>query len=89
MLNSRTIWLVAIFSLFDSIPQSFETPLYFYQKNTFAFSDVEIGYLTAVAGLGGLLASGLYQFLCRQFPMQWLLVLGTLGTSIEIAGYLF
>jgi hypothetical protein len=89
MLNSRTIWLVAIFSLIASIPQSFGTPLYFYQKNTLAFSDVEIGYLTAVAGFGGLLASGLYQFLCRQFPMQLLLVLGTLGTSIGIASYLF
>jgi hypothetical protein len=61
MLNSRAIWLVAIFSLISSIPHSFGTPLYFYQKNALAFSDVEIGYLTAVAGLGGLLASGLYQ----------------------------
>jgi BT1 family len=89
MLTSRTIWLVAIFSLIASIPQSFGTPLYFYQKNTLAFSDVEIGYLTAVTGLGGLLGSALYQFLCRQFPMQWLLVLGTLGSSMGIAGYLF
>jgi Na+/melibiose symporter-like transporter len=89
MLNSRTIWLVAIFSLIVSIPQSFGTPLYFYQKNTLAFTDVEIGYLTAVAGLGGLLGSGLYQFLCRHFPMQWLLILGTLGSSMGIAGYLF
>jgi Na+/melibiose symporter-like transporter len=89
MLNSRTIWLVAIFSLIASIPQSFGTPLYFYQKNILAFSDVEIGYLTAVAGLGGLLGSALYQFLCRQFPMQWLLLLGTLGSSMGIAGYLF
>ncbi len=89
MLNSRGIWLVAIFSLVSSIPHSFGTPLYFYQKNALAFSDVEIGYLTAVAGLGGLLASGLYQFLCRQFPMQWLLVLGTMGPSIGIVAYLF
>jgi len=89
MLNSRGIWLVAIFSLVSSIPHSFGTPLYFYQKNALAFSDVQIGYLTAAAGLGGLLASGLYQFLCRQFPMQWLLVLGTMGPSIGIVAYLF
>ena len=80
MLNSRTVWLIAIFSLIVSIPQSFGTPLYFYQKNSLAFTDVEIGYLAAVAGLGGLLGSSLYQFLCRQFPMQWLLVLGALGS---------
>jgi hypothetical protein len=55
MVNSRAIWLVAIFSLISSIPHSFGTPLYFYQKNALAFSDVEIGYLTAFAGLGGLL----------------------------------
>ena len=89
MLNSRGIWLVAIFSLVSSVPHSFGTPLYFYQKNTLAFSDVEIGYLTAVGGLGGLLASGLYPFLCRQFPMQRLLVLGTIGPSIGLLGYLF
>jgi len=88
MVNSRAIWLVAIFSLISSIPHSFGTPLYFYQKNALAFSDVEIGYLTAVAGLGGLLGSGLYQFLCRQFSMQWLLILGTLGSSMGIASYL-
>ena len=82
MLNSRADMVGCNFSLIASIPQSFGTPLYFYQKNTLAFSDVEIGYLTAVAGLGGLLGSGLYQFLCRQFPMRWLLVLGTLGSSV-------
>jgi BT1 family protein len=89
MLVSRTIWLVAIFSLISSFPHSFGTPLYFYQKNALALSDVQIGYLTAVAGLGGLLGAGLYQFLCRQFSIQWLLVLGTLGSSIGIASYLF
>ena len=89
MLNSRAIWLVAIFALISSIPHSFGTPLYFYQKNALAFSDVEIGYITALAGLGGLAASGLYQFLCRQFPMQWLLILGTLGSCLGIAAYLF
>ena len=38
MFNSRAMWLVAIFLLVSSIPQSFKTPLYFYQKNTLAFS---------------------------------------------------
>jgi len=67
MLNSRVIWLVAIFSLISRIPHSFGTPLYFYQKNALAFSDVEIGYLTAVAGLGGLLGSGLYSSCADNF----------------------
>ena len=89
MLNSRAMWLVAIFLLVSSIPQSFKTPLYFYQKNTLAFSDVEIGYLTAVGGVGGLLATVFYQFLCRKLPMQGLIVLGTLGSSIGTVGYLF
>jgi Na+/melibiose symporter-like transporter len=89
MLNSRSMWLVASFLFVSSIPQSFGTPLYFYQKNALALSDVEIGYLTAIAGVGGLLASVFYQFLCRKLPMQMLLVLGTLGPSIGIVGYLF
>jgi Na+/melibiose symporter-like transporter len=89
MLNSRPIWLVASFLFVCSIPQSFGTPLYFYQKNALALSDVEIGYLTAIAGVGGLLASVFYQFLCRKLPMQMLLVLGTLGPAIGIVGYLF
>ena len=87
--NSRTMLLVAVFSLVFNIPQSFETPLYFYQKNGLALSDVQIGYLTAVGGIGGLLASVLYQFLCRKLPLQGLLVLGMLGSSTGIAAYLF
>ena len=55
-LNSRTMWLVAIFLLVSNIPQSFETPLYFYQKNALTLSDIEIGYFRAVNAVGGLLA---------------------------------
>ena len=88
-LNSRTMWLVAIFLLVSNIPQSFETPLYFYQKNALTLSDTEIGYLRAVNAVGGLLAAVFYQFLCGKLPMQGLLVLGTLGPSIGIVSYLF
>src|SRR6516165_7780937 len=89
VLNSRVMWLVALFSLVSNIPQSFGTPLYFYQKNVLTLSDVQIGYLTAVGGIGGLVASIFYQFLCRKLPMQGLLVLGTLGPSIGIVAYVF
>ena len=89
ILNSRAMWLVAILSFVSNIPQSFGTPLYFYQKNVLTLSDVQIGYLTAVGGIGGLLASIFYQFLCRKLPVQGLLVLGTLGPSIGIVAYLF
>jgi Na+/melibiose symporter-like transporter len=88
-LNTRATWSVAIFLLVSNIPQSFGTPLYFYQKNALALSDLQIGYLTAVGGVGGLLASVIYPVLCRRLPMQSLLVLGTLGPSIGIAAYLF
>ena len=87
--NSRSTWLVAIFLFVCNVPQSFGTPLYFYQKNVLAFSDIEIGYLTAVAGGGALLASTMYPFLCRRMPMQAILILGTLGPSIGIIAYLF
>jgi predicted MFS family arabinose efflux permease len=89
VLNSRAMWLVAIFSVVLNIPQSFETPLYFYQKNALALSDVQIGYLTAVGGIGGLSASLFYQFLCRKLSIRGLLLLGTLGSFIGIAAYLF
>lgn len=87
--SSRTMWIVGIFLLVSNIPQSFGTPLYFYQKNTLALSDIDIGYLRAVNAVGGLLASVLYQFLCQRLPMQGLLVLGTLGPTAGIAAYLF
>jgi hypothetical protein len=89
VLNSRAMWLIASFLLVSNIPQSFGTPLYFYQKNILTLSDVQIGYLTAVGGIGGLLAAVFYQFLCRKLPMQGLLILGTLGPSIGIVAYLF
>src|SRR5882724_5529306 len=47
MLNSRGIWLVAIFSLVSSIPHSFGT--HFYQKNTLAFSRLPIGVTATMA----------------------------------------
>jgi len=87
-LNSRTMWLVGIFLLVSNIPQSFGTPLYFYQKNTLALSDIDIGYLRAINAVGGLLASILYHFLCRKLPMQRLLILGTLGPTVGIVAYL-
>jgi len=88
-LNSRAMWLVAILSLVSNIPQSFGTPLYFYQKNVLTLSDVQIGSLTAVGGIGGLLASIFYQYLCRKLPVKGLLILGTLGPSVGILAYLF
>jgi hypothetical protein len=88
-LNSRTMWLVGIFLLVFNIPQSFGTPLYFYQKNTLALSDIDIGYLRAINAVGGLLASILYLFVCRKLPMQRLLVLGTLGPTAGIVAYLY
>jgi Na+/melibiose symporter-like transporter len=87
--NSRAMWVVAGFLLVCSIPQSFGTPLYFYQKNALALSDIEIGYLTATAGVGGLLASILYGFLCQKLSMLGLLVLGTIGPSVGILAFLF
>jgi len=75
--------------LVSNIPQSFGTPLYFYQKNALALSDFQIGDLSAVGGVGGLLASVIYPVLCRRLPMQSLRVLGTLGPAIAIAAYLF
>jgi len=88
-LTSPTMWVLVIFLLVANIPQSFETPLYFYQKNALNLSDIEIGYLRAVNAIGGLMASVLYQFLCRKLSMQELLVLGTLGPCIGIVSYLF
>ena len=87
--NSRTVWVVTGFLLVCNIPQSFGTPLYFYQKNTLALSDVTIGYLTATAGAGGLLASILYGFLCQKLSMLGLLVLGTISPSVGILAFLF
>src|SRR5882724_4284782 len=40
-LNTRATWSVAIFLLVSNIPQSFGTPLYFYQKNALALSDIQ------------------------------------------------
>ena len=88
-LNSRTMWLVGIFLLVFNIPQSFGTPLYFYQKNTLALSDIDIGYLRAINAVGGLLASILYLFVCRKLPMQRLLVPGTLGPTVGIVAYFY
>jgi len=89
LFNSRGTWLIMIFLFICNIPQSFGTPLYFYQKNTLSFSDVEIGYLSAISGGGGVLASVMYPALCRRMPMQKILVCSMLGSSIGVMAYIF
>jgi hypothetical protein len=89
ILGSHAMWVFVIFLFFSSIPQSFRTPLYYYQRDALSLSDLEIGYLKGISGVGGLISALAYPFLTRRFSMQGLLVLGTLGPAVGIAAFVF
>lgn len=56
----------------------FGTPLYFYQKDTLALTDQDLGWLAALNCLGGILGALCYPAICRRLTLGTLLVAGIL-----------
>jgi hypothetical protein len=60
ILASRPLWIAVGFIFIASIPQTFPTPLWHYQKTALQFSDTTIGYLLGAAGVGSVIAAVAY-----------------------------
>ncbi|HRI08534.1 MAG TPA: hypothetical protein PKW35_11990, partial [Nannocystaceae bacterium] len=56
----------------------FSTPLYYYQKDALVLSDQDIGWLSALNCLGGILGALCYPAICRRLNLGALLVAGIL-----------
>jgi 3',5'-cyclic-AMP phosphodiesterase len=87
--KSRSVWVVAAFLFLMGIPEAFQTPLYFYQKNELQFSDQTIGFLLSIAAAAGLLSTVAYNFFCRDIALKRLLVLAILCPAVAILAGIF
>lgn len=89
MFESRLLWIAVVFTLIASIPQTFSTALWDYQKEVLHFSDPTIGFLLGVSGAGTAFAGVIYGFVYRLLSLRLLLALGIGASAIGSLGYLF
>ena len=76
-LRSKELWAASALLFLVHFAPGFGTPLYFHMSKTLNLSPAVIGYTDAATGVGGVLASVLYLFVCRRFSLRW-----TYGISI-------
>jgi hypothetical protein len=87
--GSRLLWIAVAFIFVASIPQTFPTALWDYQKEVLHFSDPTIGFLLGVEGAATALAGVIYGFVYKMMSLRWLLALGIATSAIGSLGYVF
>ena len=85
LLRSRSLWAAVCFLFFVSIPQEFQTPLFYHQSDVLSFPLEVIGYLRIASGTTSLLAAVVYGFVSQKLSLFHLLIL---GVSCAVAGAL-
>ncbi len=86
LLRSGPFWLAIVFiGLFYFAP-GISTLQFYRQQDVLHLSTPQIGTLTSVAGLGGILAAVAYGAVVKRFAMRWLLLFGIITAA---AGTLF
>jgi hypothetical protein len=89
MIRSPTLWIAAAFIFVASIPQTFPTPLWDFQKCDMNLSDTTIGYLGGAEGAGSVLAAVIYSSVYRRLTLRALIAYGIIGSSFGSLCYLF
>jgi len=88
VLTSRPQWFAAGLLLVASVPQAFQTPLYFFQTGELRLSLETVGYLKGVYGVGAVSATIVYAMVCRALPLRLLLRLGMAAGALAVLAYL-
>jgi len=88
LISSPTIWIAAAFLFVASMPQTFPTPLWDFQKSNMNLSDTTIGYLRGAGGAGSVLAAVIYGWVYRRLTLRSLIACGIIGSSFGSLGYL-
>jgi MFS family permease len=88
ILKSKTMWAAALLLLFVFMAPGFGIALNYYQQDVLQFSTEFIGRLQALAGIGGILATVLYAYLCRKVDLKPLLLGGILLNAFGSLLYL-
>ena len=87
--RSRTMWAAAALMLLVFMAPAFGIAMNYYQQDVLQFSTELIGRLQALAGIGGILATALYAYLCRKLSLRPLLLGGILLNAISSLLYLW
>jgi MFS family permease len=87
--RSKTMWGAAALLLLVFMAPGFGIALKYYQQDVLHFSTPFIGRLQALSGIGGLLATALYAYLCKRVTLKPLLFGGILFNALSSALYLW
>jgi hypothetical protein len=86
--RSRALWAAAGLLFLVQFAPGFFTPLMFYQTDTLHFSNNNIGILTLVDAITGIVGAFFYGYFCRRFSLRPLLYGSILFTGLISLFYL-
>ena len=89
IVRSKTMWAAAVLLMFVFMAPGFGIVLNYYQQDVLRFSPKFIGRLQGLSGIGGILATALYAYLCRKLTLRPLLLSGILLNAISSLLYLW
>ncbi len=89
IVRSHAMWGAAALLFFVYMAPGFGIALNYYQQDVLQFSTEFIGRLQAMAGIGGILATAVYAYLCRKLSLKPLLLGGILLNAISSVLYLW
>ena len=89
ILRSKTMWAGAALLLLVFMAPGFGIVLTYYQQDVLKFSTEFIGRLQAFSGVGGIVATALYAWLCRRITLKPLLLFGIFLNGASSVLYIF
>jgi hypothetical protein len=89
ILRSGTMWAAAALLFLVFVAPGFGIVLNYYQSDVLHFDNQFIGYLQALGGIGGILATGLYAVYCRKLTLKPLLIIGILMNALSSLLYIW
>ena len=89
IVRSKSMWAASALLLFVFMAPGFNIAMNYYQQDVLKFSTELIGRLQALSGIGAILATALYAYLCRKLSLRPLLLGGILLNAIGSLPYLW
>ena len=90
VVRSRSMWMTALLMFLVYLSPGLQTPLLYFQQDVLKFDVRFMGTLQFVGGLGALLGSAAYAWLCRRQPLRRLLIGGIIlnaAAALLFLGY--